>query len=233
MSTEYPTDAARARYLPFAAFMALVGIDETIRFAATKSLHANVETILYCLYPIKVVVVAALLFHYRQTYTELSLKDLARLPVTAMAGLTGILVFFLWINMDWTLSTSSRLQGFNPTLLSGSGTQFVMTVFRIVGAVLVVPIMEELFWRSFLIRYIIDQDFAKVPIGRFTWPSFLITVMLFGLEHHFILAGMVAGILYSTVLYRTRSLVQCILSHAVTNLTLALYVISTEKWQFW
>ena len=64
--------------------------------------------------------------------------------------------------MDWALSASGRPQGFNPTLLSGTGVQFVMTAFRVAGAVLVVPLMEELFWRSFLIRYIVDHDFEKV-----------------------------------------------------------------------
>ena len=89
MVKEYPAYAARARYLPFAVFMAFIGIDEIIRFAASKGLLTTMETTLYFLYPVKTVVVAALLFHYRQAYTELSLKDLARLPVTAVVCLTG------------------------------------------------------------------------------------------------------------------------------------------------
>ena len=230
---ESPAYAAQARYLPFAVFMAFIGIEESVRFAASKDLLTNSQNMLYLLYPIKTVVVATVLFHYRQSYTELSLKDLAHLPTTATVGLMGILVFFLWINMDWAPLVSGRLQGFNPAQLSATGVKFATIAFRIAGAVLVVPLMEELFWRSFLIRYIVDQNFAKVPIGSFTWPSFLLTVVLFGLEHHFVLAGMVAGILYSIVLYRTRSLVQCVLAHAVTNLALAIYVISTGKWYFW
>lgn len=233
MVKECPAYAARARYLPFAVFMAFIGIDEVIRFAASKGLFVLTDITLYYLYPIKTVVVAALLFHYRRAYTELSVKDLKRLTVTAVVFLSGILVFFIWIKMDWPLWTSGRSMGFNPTLLSGTGVQIVMTAFRVAGAVLVVPLMEELFWRSFLIRYIVDHDFEKVAVGRFTWPSFLITVVLFGLEHHFVLAGMVAGILYSIILYRTRSLTQCILSHAITNLALAIYVLSTGKWHFW
>jgi len=225
--------ASRARYLPFAVFMAFIGVDEIVRFAASKGLLVLTETTLYYLYPAKTLVVAALLFHYRRAYTELSLQDLRRLPVTAAVILLGMLAFFLWINMDWTLPAAGSPQGFNPTLLPGAVTQNVMTAFRIAGAVLVVPLMEELFWRSYLIRYIVDHDFEKVPVGRFTWPSFLITVVLFGLEHHFVMAGIVAGILYSVLLYRTRSLAQCILAHAVTNLALALYVISTGKWYFW
>jgi hypothetical protein len=108
-----------------------------------------------------------------------------------------------------------------------------MVLFRMAGAVLIVPLMEELFWRSFLIRYIIDKNFENVPPGTFTWVSFLLTVVLFGFEHHYILAGMMAGVFYNLLLYRTRSLAQCVLSHAVTNLALGIYVVSTGKWQFW
>ena len=93
--------------------------------------------------------------------------------------------------------------------------------------------MEEIFWRSFLIRYIISSDFEKIPIGRFTWSSFLISTVLFGLEHNLFLAGMMAGIAYNLLLYRTKSLAHCIFAHAVTNLLLGIYVLATGKWQFW
>jgi CAAX prenyl protease-like protein len=93
--------------------------------------------------------------------------------------------------------------------------------------------MEELFWRSFMIRYIIDKNFDTVRMGMFTWGSFLITVVLFGLEHNYVYAGLMAGVVYNLLLYRTRSLAQCILAHAITNLALALYVVVTGKWQFW
>ena len=135
--------------------------------------------------------------------------------------------------MDWTLGSAGVPDGFNPALLPGQSTQITMTVFRIAGAVLVVPLMEELFWRSFLIRYIIDKNFDTVRMGTFTWVSFLLTVVLFGLEHNYIYAGIMAGIVYNLLLYRTRSLAHCVLSHAVTNLALAIYVLFTGKWQFW
>ncbi len=233
MTKESSAYAARARYLPFAVFMAFIAIDEIARFAASQGLFNLTDTTLYYLYPVKAVVVAALMFHYRRAYTELTVKDLTRIPVTVSVIMLGLLVFFLWINMDWVLSPAGTPQGFNPTLLPGTAVPLAMTAFRIFGAVLVVPLMEELFWRSYLIRYIADHEFEKVPVGHFSWASFLITVVLFGLEHHFILAGMLAGIMYSIVLYRTRSLAQCILVHAVTNLALAVYVVSSGKWYFW
>jgi CAAX prenyl protease-like protein len=95
------------------------------------------------------------------------------------------------------------------------------------------PIMEELFWRSFLARYIISADFIRIEVGRFTPASFFLSALLFGLEHNLWLAGIMAGIGFNLVLYRTRSIAQCILSHAVANLLLGIYVLRSGQWQFW
>ena len=232
MSKQRYLTPAFYRYFPFAVFMAFIGLDELIRLLASYGQITLGETTLYNLYPVKTLVVAYLLYRYRKNYSELSFKELANLPATLATCGMGLLVFVLWIQMDWTFGTTAP-QGFNPTLLPGGGHQIVMLLFRVAGAVLVVPLMEELFWRSFLIRYIIDQDFESIKIGSFSWASFLITVLLFGLEHNYILAGIMAGILYNLLLYRTRSLAQCVLAHAVTNLALAIYVVCTGKWQFW
>jgi len=227
------TNPARYRYLPFAVFMAFIGLDEIIRLFSKYGFLTLGETTLYYLYPVKALAVACLLCIYREEYQELKFKDLANFPATFTSCVTGLLVFILWIHMDWPLGIAAIPQGFNPTLLPGKGVQVVITMFRVGGAVLVVPLMEELFWRSFLIRYIIDADFQKVPVGAFSRASFLLTVTLFGFEHSYILAGMMAGIFYNLILYRTRSITQCVLAHAITNLALALYVLSTGKWQFW
>jgi hypothetical protein len=93
--------------------------------------------------------------------------------------------------------------------------------------------MEELFWRSFLIRYIISPDFMKMPIGHFTWLSFILTTILFGFEHNLWFAGMMAGAAYNLILYYTKSIAQCILAHAVTNFCLGFYVCYTGQWQLW
>lgn len=226
-------NSAFCRYIPFAVFMAFIGLDEVIRFLAGHGLIILEETTLYYLYPVKILVVAYLLYRYRSEYRELSFKDLSTIPTTLVVSCVGVLVFLLWIRMDWTLGAAATPSGFNPTLLSDRTVQIVMTLFRVGGAVLVVPLMEELFWRSFLIRYIIDSNFEQVRIGTFTWGSFLLTVVLFGAEHNYIYAGVMAGVVYNLVLYRTRSLAQCVLAHAVTNLALAVYVVFTGQWQFW
>lgn len=232
--TNYPASrSAFYRYTPFAVFIGFIAFDELLRFLAGQGLFKLEATTLYYLYPVKAVITGYLLYRFKEQYHELTLKDLANLKATMASCAVGLLVFALWINMDWALGAATAPQGFNPHLLPGQNIQIAMTLIRIAGAVLVVPLMEELFWRSFLIRYVIDHAFENVRIGTFTWASFLITVIFFGLEHNYFYAGMMAGIFYNLLLYRSRSIAQCVLAHAVTNLALAVYVVATGKWQFW
>ena len=226
-------NAILRRALPFALFMAFIAIDEGLQIATRWHWLSVPDTVVYYLYPVKTVAVAALLFRYRGIYRELRLKDLLEGKRTAAALLAGLLTLALWVSIDSTLSVTGAPRGFNPTLLPEGPVRLLMTLTRVAGAVLVVPVMEELFWRSFLLRYLIDPDFESVPIGRLTLSAFLITTVLFGLEHHLFLAGMAAGAIYNLVLYQTRSLAQCVLAHAVTNLGLAVYVLYTGKWYFW
>lgn len=227
------TSSAIYRYLPFAVFIAFIGLDDFVSFLAGQGFFKIESTTLYYLYPVTVLTVGYLLYRFREQYHELAVRDISNLPDTLVSVVIGLLVFVLWIKMDWIIGAAGESQGFNPTLLPERTTRVAMTFFRISGAVLVVPLMEELFWRSFLIRYMIDKNFDNVRIGTFTWTSFFLTAVLFGLEHNYILAGIMAGVFYNLVLYKTRSLAQCALSHSVTNLALAIYIVSTGQWHFW
>jgi uncharacterized protein len=221
------------RVFPFALFMAFIGLEELARFLGNAGVMQFEETTLYLLYPLKALVVGCVLLLFRSRFPEIRLRDLANPLHTAVSTVVGLGVFLLWVNMDWSFGTQGTLQGFNPNLFNNVLARMGIIAFRLFGAVLVVPFMEEIFWRSFLIRYVISSDFEKVPIGRFTWPSFLISTVLFGFEHNLFLAGMMAGIAYNLLLYRTKSLSQCIFAHAVTNLLLGLYVLATGSWSFW
>lgn len=224
---------ALPRILPFALFMSFIGLEELARFLIKKGLFTLSETALLYLYPIKTFAVVCLLLLLWKNYDEIILKDLRNVKKTLISLFSGLLIFFLWINLDFSFATQGNPQGFNPFQFESTIVQLSMISVRIAGAVLVVPVMEELFWRSFLIRYLVTNDFSKTPIGQFTWFSFLATSLLFGLEHHYILAGVVAGIIFNLLLYQTKSLAQCILAHAVANLGLAIYVLLTGEWRFW
>jgi len=226
-------DNATTRIAPFILFMAFIAIEEALRFAAQRQWFAMPDTTLNYLYPLKALSVGLLLYKYKDQYYELRLKDLQKLKTSVAICGVGLLIFVMWISADWMLSLTGPPSGFNPTLLPEGPIRGLMTAIRVAGAVLIVPLMEELFWRSFLLRYLIDADFESIPIGGFTWSSFLISTVLFGLEHHLFIAGMIAGAIYSVILYTTRSLAQCVFAHAVTNLALACYVLYTGKWYFW
>jgi CAAX prenyl protease-like protein len=89
----------------------------------------------------------------------------------------------LWVWMDWSWAIQGEMTGYNP-FQEGTGIGWGLAAVRIFGASIVVPLMEELFWRSFLIRWVGNPDFEKVAFGTFTLASFVAAVVLFGLEHN-------------------------------------------------
>jgi hypothetical protein len=232
-STVFFKGPAFYRIAPFAAFMLFIAGEEGLAFLHRHEIISLSEAVRLWLYAPRVALVGALLFAFRRHYVEIDSRDLLKLRQVLISVAVGVVIFALWIKMDWTLSSQTTPSGFDPRVLGDGPGRWLMTAVRCAGAVIVVPIMEELFWRSFLLRYLIDNDFMKVAIGRLTWFSLLATTLLFGLEHHYLFAGMMAGALFSLVYYWTRSIVHCILCHAVANLCLAIYVLATAQWQFW
>jgi CAAX prenyl protease-like protein len=224
---------ALARIIPFAGFMIFIGFEEGLRFLRSHGLVSFSDQNLYLLYPVKTLTTVFLLFWLYRRFIELNWRDLGRISDTLQSLLLGLVVFVLWINMDWSFGAPDKGAGFNPGLFSNVALFNTLIFFRLAGAVLVVPLMEELFWRSFLLRYLVDNEFMKIRVGQFTWFSCLVSAVLFGLEHHLIFAGIMAGLAYNFLLYRTKSIVQCIFAHAVTNLALGVYVLVSGRWIFW
>jgi hypothetical protein len=156
--------------------------------------------------------------------------------------LLGAGVFAAWIAPDliWPNLRSHWL--FQNSVLGAAGNSLnarlggdpLFLTFRFLRSVLVVPVVEELFWRGWLQRWLIDRDFESVPIGAYLPSSFWITVLLFAAEHGaFWDVGLIAGAAYGYWSVRTRRLGDCILAHAVTNACLSAYVIWTGNWRYW
>lgn len=221
-----------SRVAPFAIFMAFIALEEGLRFIASKTGVEIPYTFFLYLYPVKSVVVGGTLIYFRKSYTELRWKDLHILSHTLLSITIGLIVFLLWIRMTWPWAIFGTMSGFNPTGVSENITRNILTIFRVFGAAVIVPIMEELFWRSWLLRYIISPNFQSIEPGKFTIISFIIGTILFGLEHNLWVAGIMAGAFYSMLLYRTKSIAQCIVAHAVTNFVLAVFIIQTGRWEF-
>ncbi|MBN1142674.1 MAG: CAAX prenyl protease-related protein [Deltaproteobacteria bacterium] len=227
------SEAAWARALPFGVFMAFLGLEEGLRFGNGTGWWRLSERFFLLAYPVKIAAVVAALLFFRHCYRELDLHDGKNLKYLLASLALGLAVFGLWIRMEWGSLALTPGVTPDPALLGSEAARVAWIAVRLFGAVLVVPVMEELFWRSFIIRYLIHADFETVPIGAFTWFSCLATIVLFGLEHNLIAAGMMAGAAYNLLLYRTRSLFRCVVAHAVTNLALGIYVLKTGQWQFW
>src|SRR5437763_14186644 len=216
--------AAWIRILPFAAYLLFIVVGDLLERMGTP------PGVLRWLYPVKVALVAALLALFWRRYTELKHPSLsAAAGVTALA--TGVVVLVLWISLDagWMIVGSSP--GYDPRV--DGHVDWLLAAIRIAGATLVVPVMEELFWRSFLMRWIDSPDFESVEPSQLSLKSFTITVLLFGFEHNLWLAGIVAGAAYGWLYKRHRTLWSPILAHAVTNGLLGLWVLRTGNWSYW
>ena len=162
----------------------------------------------------------------------------------------GVAVFVMWVGIDGHYPPLNELLqkiGFatkksdggagvwNPFRQFGAGSflAWFFIVVRIAGSSLVVPPLEEVFFRSFVYRYIAKTDFQSVPLGAFLWMPFVVTSLLFGFEHHQWLAGILCGFAYQGLVIWKKRLGDAITAHAITNLLLGVWVVWKEAWQFW
>lgn len=184
-------------------------------------------------YGVQIALVLAALVVFRRDYSELRASAPVRRNDWLLTLLLGVAVFVVWINLDfgWAVIGEGKA-GFVP-LTSEGGLDWPFVVLRIFGAAAVVPIMEELFWRSFVQRWVDQQDFLALAPAAVSWKALLLTSLVFGFEHGQWLAGVVAGVAYGWLYRRTGSLWPAILAHAVTNFMLGVWVVHSGQWQFW
>ncbi len=185
-------------------------------------------------YAAKLVIVALLAWYFRATWSDF--RPWPGLVRIALGVLSGLLVCLAWVGSDGHYPALPFLLGsrssFDPLALDPAARWGFIAV-RVLGLVAVVPVIEELFWRSFLLRWIIDNDFLKVPIGKVTKVAASVTSILFALAHPEWLPAVLTGALWAWLLWWTKSLSVCLISHATANLALAVYVITTHQWKFW
>ena len=185
---------------------------------------------------LRVTVMTAMLWFIARPVIDLKVQHLgATLAI-------GVAVFVVWIAPDVLIKGYRQFWLFDNALMPkaasslaiGGGLSWPVLALRMIRAVLIVPIVEELFWRVWLMRWMIDQDFEKVPLGKYTALSFWTVAVMFASEHGpYWDVGLAAGIIYNWWMVRTRSLGDLILAHAVTNFILGVYVIAFGKWEYW
>jgi CAAX prenyl protease-like protein len=221
------SSAEKAYLAPFAAFLACLLLGQFIESLFEGMAAWPLATTRYWLYPLQTILCGALLWHYRRFYEW-------RRHGFLFAGVIGLAVFLIWIAPQF-FHAAPRLDGFDPWFFSSSLNNAASLSLRLLRLVVIVPLLEEIFWRGFLLRWLIDQDFTRVPFGTFGWRAFIITTLGFCLEHQVVdwPAALAAGALYNWVAFRTRNLAACVFAHALTNLLLGLYVLRTGQWGFW
>jgi hypothetical protein len=179
-------------------------------------------------YPLKTIAVAGALLFFWPAYTE-EVRFILDWP----AVLGGLLVFLLWIGLEGHAPLIGTPSEYKPRELASGSSALALIAFRLSGAVLVVPLMEEVFWRSFALRFLLGTHYKSIPLGTFSWFSFIVVSIAFGFEHYRWLPGILAGFVYALLLYRSKNLFSPILSHAVTNAMLGGYVLLTGSWTYW
>lgn len=227
-----PVTAAAARsasaalpyVVPFAVFLGFLGLQKLL------SPPPEIEL------PLRVVLLTAVLIFFSRPVLDL------RSSSTLNSTLLGVIVFVVWIAPDllfpayrssWLFQnwfTGQVQSSLSPQAFSNP----VVLWSRIIRAVVLVPMIEELFWRGWLMRWLIQPHFERVPIGTYAPAAFWTTAILFASEHGpFWDVGLITGILYNWWVIRTKSLGDCILAHAVSNACLCGYVVATQRWEYW
>jgi uncharacterized protein len=212
---------------PMALFLGLIALSNGLKAVGGSFWSSSPE---YWVYPVQTLLCAGLIWWFRREYEFGSFRQ----PVFVFA--VGFAVFILWVSPQLFLGFAPRTEGFNPSVFANQPSLYWLTVaLRFLRLVVVVPLMEEIFWRGFLLRYLIDEKFYAVPFGKFTSFSFWCVSALFALAHSRPdwIAAFITGMVYNAVAYRTKNLTSCVVVHAVTNLLLGLWIMRTQQWGFW
>ena len=219
--------ATLARVVPFAAFMVLLAVRGAVPEDGSWGIDPR------WLYGASVLVVGGLLAWFWREYGELVSQTLPSLAEAALAVAVGLLVFGLWINLDapW-MRLGEPSAGFVPKDANGQ-LLWPLIAVRWVGASLLVPVMEELFWRSFLMRWVQSPQFESVVPQQVGLKAVVLSTFVFMLAHTLWLAAIIAGLAYAWLYVRTGKLWVPIIAHAVTNGVLGVWVLQTQRWAFW
>lgn len=215
------------RILPFAAFITLMALTPWLSGAVADVFDSR------WLYALRAGVAGALLIWLWPRLGELAAIRLPGWRQLALAGVVGGGVLAVWLVLDSGIFiVGPSGPGFDPRHADGS-LDWALVAVRLAGAALVVPVMEELFWRSWLMRRIQESDWLMLAPGQVALPAVLMSSIVFGLEHQQWAAGILAGLAYAWLYIATRNLWVAIVAHAVTNAGLGLVVLLTGAWHFW
>jgi CAAX prenyl protease-like protein len=200
----------------------------------------------YWFYVAKSVVGAWMIWEIRPWVAEL------RWAWSWPAAAAGVAVFILWVGLDGLYPGLNDIFTYigleKPAVKDGPATSpwnphqqfghnsplaWVMIGTRLVGSTLVVPPLEEVFYRSFVYRSLVRSDFEKVPLGAVRPIPIALTALIFAVNHQEWLAALLCGLIYQGLVCWKKRLGDAITAHAITNLLLGVWVVWRGAWNFW
>jgi len=250
-SAENPARLTQAHVTPFVVFM---GFMLVLMFVAVKIEWKHPEAPwwrqdpAHFIYPIQTLVTLGVLVYYWRIY------DFRWSWKGSMAGLVfGAIGIGFWLLPTvlydfWGLTgktsgllnllgVDARREGFDPSIFENPAAWWSVVALRFLRAVVVVALVEEIFWRGFLMRFACDWegDYWKQPFGRAHWKSYLIVTGMFMLAHAPIdyAGAWVYGSLTYLLCVWSKSLGACVIMHAAANLIMGLYVMAYGKYGLW
>jgi CAAX prenyl protease-like protein len=180
------------------------------------------------LYPLRFFAGAAALWTFRRSYKALDWG------VTWVGPAIGAVVFVIWILVDRSSPASANGDFVAPLMAAPAAARYAWIIFRVLGAVITVPLAEELAFRGFLMRRLISPDFESVPFRHLSWFALLVSSLAFGLLHgNLWIAGSIAGVLFGLAVIRRGRIGDAVIAHATANALLAAYVLLYHDWRLW
>jgi len=180
------------------------------------------------LYPLRFIAALAALWYFRAEYKRLDWR------FGWIAPAAGVAIFLVWIaTSSWMHDHSASALGSTLASLSPS-LRIAWIAFRVAAAVITVPIAEELAFRGYLARRLIDRNFDEVSFSRLSPLSICLSSVAFGVMHgsHWF-AGILAGLAYAAALKWRGRIGDAIVAHATSNLLLAAWVLMSGDWSLW
>ncbi|MCW5559136.1 MAG: CAAX prenyl protease-related protein [Verrucomicrobiae bacterium] len=220
------------RVAPFAIFLVLTSLQGQFGEASR-----------YWLYLAKTLLGAWMIWVFRDRIAE------CRWAFRWEAVAVGVAVFALWVGLEGrypSLGSLAARLGFgeasdspappwNPHAQFGHGSAlaWIFILTRLAGSTLVVPPLEEIFYRSFAYRFIADKDWQALPLRHWSLLAFAVTSVAFGLVHREWLPGILCGMAYQGLVLQKNRLGDAMTAHGITNLLLGLWVVWKSDWHFW
>ncbi len=173
-------------------------------------------------YFLKVAAVGGALWVFRHVYASLPTV------VSPLSIAVGIGIGIVWVVTDPRGESGETLATWIAALPTWLAVVWLSC--RAFGSVVLVPMTEELAFRGYLQRVLVSRDFQQVAPGHFTWLSFVVTSLLFGMMHQRWIAAALAGALYALLVYRTNRLSDAIAAHAASNAVIFICAVTAQQW---